>query len=254
MIQSLDASERRELRPVGVLAVCWVLLPAAGGFVLLANLGPASDAINSIAASSGFAASLAAFAVFFAITSGLGLLPTYAQAILAGWAFGTTLGTFGAILGILLGAAIGFGLARLISGPAIEGIISKRPVVAAVRKAVIGQGFIRATYIVALLRLSPNSPFALSNLALGGARTPMASYLLGTMLGMLPRTAVAVGIAAAAAADGSRGLLEVVQEKGWPMTITGIVVLVVAILIIGSIGKRALKRALEDQTGSMASS
>ena len=124
--------------------------------------------------------------------------------------------------------------------------------VAAVRKAVIGKVHSRYLHRRAT-SLEPNSPFALSNLALGGARTPTAPYLLGTMLGMLPRTAVAAGIAAAAAADGSRGLLEVVQEKGWPMTITGIVVLVVAILIIGSIGKRALKRALEDQTGSMAS-
>jgi uncharacterized membrane protein YdjX (TVP38/TMEM64 family) len=127
-------------------------------------------------------------------------------------------------------------------------------VVAAVRNAVIGSGFFRATYIVGLLRLSPNSPFALSNLALGGARTPAAAYLLGTMLGMLPRTAIAAGIAAAAAADGSRGLIEVVKAKGWPMTITGVAVLVIAILIIGSIGKRALKRALDDQAGAAASS
>ena len=210
--------------------------------------------LDAIAASSGIVVSLLLFAGFFAITAGLGLLPTYAQAILAGWAFGTMLGTVGAILGILLGAAIGFGLARLISGPAIEGIISKRPVVAAVRNAVIGSGFFRATYIVGLLRLSPNSPFALSNLALGGARTPAAAYLLGTMLGMLPRTAIAAGIAAAAAADGSRGLIEVVKAKGWPMTITGVAVLVIAILIIGSIGKRALKRALDDQAGAAASS
>jgi uncharacterized membrane protein YdjX (TVP38/TMEM64 family) len=210
--------------------------------------------LDAIAESSGIVVSLLLFAGFFAITAGLGLLPTYAQAILAGWAFGTMLGTVGAILGILLGAAIGFGLARLISGPAIEGIIRKRPVVAAVRNAVIGSGFFRATYIVGLLRLSPNSPFALSNLALGGARTPAAAYLLGTMLGMLPRTAIAAGIAAAAADDGSRGLIEVVKAKGWPMTITGVAVLVIAILIIGSIGKRALKRALDDQAGAAASS
>ncbi len=220
----------------------------------MANLGAASDALDAIRTSFGIIAALLIFAAFFASTSGLGLLPTYAQAILAGWAFGTTLGTAGAILGILFGAALGFGLARLISGPAIEGIISKRPVVAAVRSAVIGSGFLRATYIVGLLRLSPNSPFALSNLALGGARTPAAAYLLGTMLGMLPRTAVAAGIAAAAAADGSEGLSEVVAQKGWLMTISGVLVLVAAIMIIGAIGKRALKRALKDQADAAASS
>ena len=38
------------------------------------------------------------------------------------------------------------------------------------------------------------------------------------------------------------------------MTISGVLVLVVAVLIIGSIGKRALKRALEDQADTAASS
>ena len=53
---------------------------------------------------------------------------------------------------------------------------------------------------------------------------------------------------------GVNSLAEVVEKKGWVMTISGVIVLVVAVVIIGSIGKRALKRALEDQADTTASS
>lgn len=253
-MRPLDADEKRSLRGLGVLAACWTLLPALAGFLLLAKLGDASDLLRSLETDFGSIAAIAIFASFFAVTSGLGVLPTYAQAILAGWAFGATAGSFGAVLGITAGAMLGFGLARLVSGARVEAIIDARPVVAAVRNAILGAGVIRSTYIVGLLRLSPNSPFALSNLALGGARTPVTPYLVGTMLGMAPRTVLAAVFAAGAAADGSRDLAEVVRERGWSVTVAGIVVLLIAVVVIGSIGKRALRRALDAQDAASESS
>jgi len=79
-------------------------------------------------------------------------------------------------------------------------------------------------------------------------------YLFGTMLGMAPRTVLAAVFAAGAAADGSRDLVEVVRERGWSVTIAGFAVLLVAIVVIGSIGKRALRRALESQDASSEAS
>ena len=254
MVRPLDPDEKRSLRGLGVLAGCWTFLPALAGFFLLAKLGDASDLLRNIEAGVGTIAAIVIFAGFFAVTSGLGVLPTYAQAILAGWAFGATGGSFGAILGITAGAMLGFGLARLVSGERVETIIDARPVVAAVRDAILGAGLIRSTYIVGLLRLSPNSPFALSNLALGGARAPVIPYLVGTMLGMAPRTILAAVFAAGAAADGSRDLAAVVRERGWSVTLAGVVVLLIAIVVIGSIGKRALRRALEAQEAASESS
>lgn len=254
MVRPLDADEKRSLRGLGALAACWTFLPALAGFFLLAKLGDASDLLRAIETDLGRIAAIAIFASFFAVTSGLGVLPTYAQAILAGWAFGATGGSVGAILGITAGAMVGFGLARLVSGERVQAIIDARPVVAAVRDAILGAGAIRATYIVGLLRLSPNSPFALSNLALGGARTPVMPYLLGTMFGMAPRTVLAAVFAAGAAADGSRDLAAVVRERGWSVTLAGVVVLVIAIVVIGSIGKRALRRALDAQEAASESS
>ena len=60
--------------------------------------------------------------------------------------------------------------------------------------------------------------------------------------------------AAGAAADGSRDLAAVVRERGWSVTVAGIVVLLIAIVVIGSIGKRALRRALDAQEAASESS
>ena len=93
MVRPLDADEKRSLRGLGVLAACWTFLPALAGFFLLAKLGDASDLLRTIETDLGRIAAIAIFASFFAVTSGLGVLPTYAQAILAGWAFGATGGS-----------------------------------------------------------------------------------------------------------------------------------------------------------------
>jgi uncharacterized membrane protein YdjX (TVP38/TMEM64 family) len=99
--------------------------------------------------------------------------------------------------------------------------------------------------IVALLRLSPNSPFALMNLAMGVARTPIVPYVLGTGLGILPRTAIAAAFAAAAASDGSADLMEVVRSRGIGMTIVGVILLIIAFVIVSAIGKHALNRVTQ---------
>ena len=93
-----------------------------------------------------------------------------------------------------------------------------------------------------LLRLSPNSPFALMNLVMGAARTPAFPYLLGTGLGIVPRTAIAATIAAAAASDGSRDIIDVVRSQGWGMFILGVGVLIMSFVIVGAVGKHALRR------------
>ena len=88
-------------------------------------------------------------------------------------------------------------------------------------------------------------PFALMNLAMGVARTPIAPYMLGTGLGILPRTAIAAAFASAAASDGSADLMEVVRSRGVVMTIVGVVLLIIAFVIVSAIGKHALNRVTQ---------
>jgi uncharacterized membrane protein YdjX (TVP38/TMEM64 family) len=237
----LTREDRKELKGVGALALCWAILPAVGGFTLLAQLSNMSAYLNDLGS-----LGIAVYVGIFAVTSGLGLLPTYAQAILGGWVFGLAVGLTGAIAGIALGALIGYLIARVVGGKAIEGVLARRPQFSAIHSALLGRGPFRTTSIVGLLRLSPNSPFALFNLAMGSAKTPLFPYLVGTAVGVLPRTAIAAGIAAAAASDGSTGLLDVIKNRGLPMTIVGIAVLIGAFLIVGAIGKQALAKVVHD--------
>ena len=96
--------------------------------------------------------------------------------------------------------------------------------------------------MVALLRLPPNSPFALTNLVMAAARVPLVTYLTGTALGMLPRTALVVAMAAAAAAHGE-SLQEFVTEGPGPwMFVGGIILLAGVLAIIGAVAKRAIAR------------
>ena len=238
--QKPDGSGNAHLRGLGVLAILWAVVPMLGGFYLLARLGWASEELRSLAD----AASIV-YIIFFAVTSGLGLMPTYAQAFLGGWVFGAWLGTAWAVVGIVLGGLIGFLIARVVGRRGIEVLYERRPDFVSVRDALVGRGWLRTTGIVALLRLSPNSPFALMNLAMGAARTPTIPYLVGTGIGILPRTAIATTVAAAAASDGSTNLVEVVRSRGIGMTIAGVAVLIVAFVIVGAIGKHALKRVTQ---------
>ncbi|MEI6879374.1 MAG: hypothetical protein WCL33_10095, partial [Planctomycetota bacterium] len=111
---------RRNL--VIALGVLWVTLPPLMGFWLLGELGTVGDWLKS---QPDFG--LLIFVGIFALTSGFGLLPTYAQAILGGWVFGVTMGTAAAMCGLLGGAAIGFFFARIISGSSIKAFIDRNP-------------------------------------------------------------------------------------------------------------------------------
>lgn len=241
-ITELSSGEKRDLLGLGVLAAAWAFVPAGLGFLLLARIGWVADVYSGIIDERGVFVAIGIYALIFGLTAGLGLLPTYAQAILGGWVFGTLFGTTGALAGILLGAVLGHGLALIISGERVEAIIERRPKVLAVRNALVDAGLLRSIGIVALLRVSPNSPFALSNLALGGSRTPVVAVFFGTAIGMLPRTALAAGFAAAAAADGSEDLVDVVRQKGFLLTAVGILTLLVTVAVIAAIGNAALKR------------
>jgi uncharacterized membrane protein YdjX (TVP38/TMEM64 family) len=228
----------KDLGPAGILAAVWLIAPAALGFTLLAYLGAASDWLNSLGT-----AGPIAFAVIFAVTSGLGLLPTYAQAVLGGWVFGTAIGLPAALVGFVGGSLIGWCIARLVSQQRVERAIERHEQARIIRTALVGQGFWRTLGIVSLIRIPPNSPFALTNLAMAACGVRLPAYTLGTAIGMTPRTAVVVIVASAAAASGAKDLQSFIADgPGFWVFIGGIVVLIIVLAIIASIAKRALAR------------
>lgn len=221
-----------------VLGIAWAVLPAAFGFLLLANIGPASDWLREHRG-----AGWLVYAVVFAVTSGLGLLPTYAQAVVGGWVFGLAWGSPGALLGFAGGALLGYALTRLVGKQALRERIDRHPRAQVIRESLIDRGFWRTVGTVTLLRLPPNSPFALTNLAMAGAGVRLVPYVVGTILGMAPRTIVMVGLGATGAASGARDLQSLAKERSLFLVIGGIVLTIVVLLILGAVANAALRRA-----------
>ena len=225
------------LGPTGLLGLAWATVPAILGITLLFLIGDAAAALKGLG-HWGFLV----YMFVFMVTSGLGILPTFAQAVLGGWVFGLPLGLLGALVGFTGGSLIGYGLSRVVAKDRVEELFKKHPRASVVRDALIGRGFWSTTGIVTLLRVPPNSPFALTNLVMASCKVAIVPYIIGVVVGMTPRTALFVGSAAAAASTGAGDIQTFITEgKGGLVLLLGVVLLLGALGIVGWISDRALK-------------
>ena len=167
------------------LAIVWVTVPPLIGFKLLANIGAVGEWLKEDPSRG-----IPAYILLFAISSGLGILPTYAQAILGGWVFGLALGAPAAIAGCVGGALLGWSFSRLVSGRGIEAWLDAKPKARAIRSALVGAHQVRLMWLVALLRLPPNSPFAIANLAMASTGVRLLPFMAGTAIGMVSLSAL----------------------------------------------------------------
>lgn len=226
------------------MAIITMVLPALGSIALFATMGVTGPWLRAHAE-----IGIAAYIAGFAILSGLALLPTYAQSALGGFAFGVTIGIPAALAGFLGGSIIGYEIARRASGDNVERVIDQHAKLRAVRNTMLGDvehgraSFWRSLGMVTLLRLPPNSPFAAMNLMLASVKVPRTAFLLGTLLGLTPRTALAVVIGA--------GVEHLTREElstpRWVL-ITGIAVTIVVVITIGLIANAAIKRVTGQST------
>jgi uncharacterized membrane protein YdjX (TVP38/TMEM64 family) len=232
-----DEPRDRRLVASGVLGLLWVTFPPLAGLYILYDLANIAEFLRKDP-EHGFWAYVAVFAV----SAGLGLLPTYSQAFLGGWVFGMKLGLAGAIMGFTGGAAIGYLFSRLVTGESVDRWIEKHPKGRVIRDALARGSVGRTFLVVTLLRLPPSSPFALTNFALGATRVPFWLAMLATPVGMLPRTAVVCFLAAAAVSSGATNIVKVYQETPPWAFFGGIAASVVAIALIGWMAERALSQ------------
>jgi uncharacterized membrane protein YdjX (TVP38/TMEM64 family) len=222
-------------------------MPAIMGVTLLYNMDALSEFLRRDP-KLGFAGYVAVFIV----SAGLGLLPTYSQSILGGWVFGMAWGLPGALTGFVGGSLLGYFTAKTVSQDRVAEVIDSKPKWRAVRDALIGGGFWKTLGLVTLVRVPPNSPFALTNLVLSTTGVPLAPYAIGTAIGMLPRTAIAVGLAAAAShAAGDQGIGAFIREsrRNTYILIGGLIAMFVALGVIGHIANKALARATRGREG-----
>lgn len=229
----------RRLGPAGVLAVMASTIPPLGSLLLFYNISAVSHWLRSH-----LSLGPVIFAGAFIFLGGLNLLPTYVYSALGGWAFGMWIGLASAMTGIVLASVLGYGVGRVAAGERVVKILEEQPKWRAVYDELLHSGFFKTLWIVFLLRVPPNSPFALSNLVLAAGKTQPLAYFIGTLFGMLPRTALVVWLGAQVGGDEFS-----ISEQKWVFWV-GLVAAFAVIIVIGQMAKRAMARVVDSPTSN----
>jgi uncharacterized membrane protein YdjX (TVP38/TMEM64 family) len=221
----------KRLGPAGPLAILSATFPPLGGFVLIGFIGRLAPWL--------LAHPIAGLLVYiggFSALAALALLPTYACSILGGWTFGFWVGFPASMVSFCGASLLSYLLNSRAAGDRVVEIVREHPKWEAVRVALLGCGFWKAFWIITLLRLPPTSPFAAANFILGTTRAPLVPFLLGTFIGMAPRTGAVVW----AAAHASRLDFKNTGQTWW--FIASVVVTVAVVAVIGDLANKAVKR------------
>lgn len=218
----------RRLGPAAVLAGLWAVTP----FVGLVLVGGYSTQIAEWLKAQG-EAGLLVYIACFAVGAGLGLLPTWIQAVMGGYVFGLWRGFAGAEIGFVLAALIAFVVSRTVARERAEREIASHPKARVVRDALVGRGFWGTLGVVTLVRL--NSPFALTNLVLAASGVRLVTYVVGTAVGLGVRTFIAVQVGSQLTSWGQ-------AEKPRWLVVGGIVAAVAMVVVIGQVAQRAMNK------------
>ena len=221
----------RALGPAGPLLVFATAGPIVGLLALAATsatwLAWFGEAPGAVAAAS--------FWLGGAVLTALCLLPTHATSLLAGYLFGTMLGGALGLLVVLLGAVLGFALSTRLVGDHVLTAVAASPRAASVHRALLGRGFGRTVWLVALLRLSPVMPFAATNLLMASLGVRAWPFLCATALGVAPRAVGAALVGAELAA------LDWEAGGGAWSHVLAIVATVAVLVVVGLTARRALR-------------
>jgi uncharacterized membrane protein YdjX (TVP38/TMEM64 family) len=235
----------RRLGPVvGSLAILACTAPAIAGFALFSGSLVKPDAIRSFLDSLGVGAPYAG-AALFAVLTGCALAPTWAFSFASGAIFHSFPLAGGiAMFGVTAGAVIGYALATLLARKRVMQTIDEHERARIIRKALLDRGILTETFIITLIRVPPNSPFALTNFTLAAARANPIAYVVGTFIGIAPRTLFAVWLGVQA------GDLTTIGGPPKAFVIGGIVVAVVVFLVLYRLFTGWAREALARQLGT----
>jgi uncharacterized membrane protein YdjX (TVP38/TMEM64 family) len=106
---------------------------------------------------------------------------------------------------------------------------------------------LKTLWIVFLMRLSPVLPFGTTNVLLATTGVSFTIYVLGTLLGLMPR----LGLIALAAAGAEQLDFETAESR-W-MLAGGVAATAVCVVVLTMVGKHALDRATQPKTGDLPS-
>lgn len=182
------------------------------------------------------------YVMFVWLACGFALLPTNVIGILCGWAFGFSLGICLHLLGIVGASLISNYVLSPMVGDNLQKYLTRHEKAKTMHQALLNKNYRRTTLVITLLRFSPAMPFALTNLLMAAARVPLSSFLLGTFIGMLPRSAAVVFFGA--------GLSELNFDEPFNiwMFAFGFAATLLSVIVISYFSKQALTRLTVAET------
>ncbi|MEZ6212213.1 MAG: VTT domain-containing protein [Phycisphaerales bacterium] len=232
---------------VTALILLSVSLPGILGFVVITKSGFFRDQPRRGLALGLGGAALVVVGLAFALTTGSALLPTYALSIACGVYLGMAEGSAAAMIGVTLGALVGYFWGTILARKRVMAQIEHHPRAALIRRAIVDRGLAQETMAVGLIRIPPNSPFALTNLAMSATRVRLLPYVIGTAVGIAPRTIFAVWL------GNQAGEIQKAKSTGgkW-VAIVGVAVAIVVFLIVYRVFSRWVKQELNRRVGADA--
>ncbi len=226
----------------------FVKLGVIGPVVLFTGLGPLIGAFvlagtapfwvdEFLAMGSG---QIATFLGLTMVLAAYSLIPTHASSLLGGMAFGVAMGTFLAMVGTAMAAALGFVTLRHMLRDKALVALSHHPRAEAIHRELDQGHFLRSIGLLALIRLSPAVPFAATNLLMSTTGIRLLPFLAGSLLGMAPRVVAVVWIGS------SLTELDLSQAADRRILAIGVVATVVVLWILRKISKRGLAHLESD--------
>jgi uncharacterized membrane protein YdjX (TVP38/TMEM64 family) len=172
--------------------------------------------------------------LYVAVTLVIG--PASALTLSAGLAYGVW--GFPLVVGsATLAAAVAFLIGRYLARERVTRWINRDARLRVLNETVTAQGW----RVVGLMRLSPLIPFSVQNYLFSVTQIPFVPYLLATLIGVMPVTALYVYIGSLGHAVGRGGVLQ------WVLVIGGLLATLAVALFVGRRAQAALaNRVIED--------
>jgi uncharacterized membrane protein YdjX (TVP38/TMEM64 family) len=176
----------RETGRVGWLVLFSLFMPLIGAGLLFLNLSQVEELLQNRQSTD-----YLIFLFFTMLLVGASLVPSYIAGIVSGWLFGFYFGLLIGMGGIVLASLFGYWLSGLIISDKLFLKLGKFEKLKDFDTQMKNNKS-RLVSVISLMRLSPVFPFAMTNALMASIKVPLRYFLAGTMIGMVPRTAVAV--------------------------------------------------------------
>ena len=208
---------------VVLIFLLWLQLPLAEWIVQFRHWILALGALGVVA-----------FVCLYVLITAL-LGPASALTLTAGLAYGAW-GFPLVVVSATLAASVAFLLGRYVARERVTRWINRDARLRALNTAISTQGW----RVVGLMRLSPMLPYGVQNYLFSVTRIRFVPYVLATMIGIMPATALYVYIGSLGQVVGTAGTLQ------WVLVLAGLAATVAVAWFVGKQARAVLAERVED--------